>query len=158
RSLNGIFAFALYDGRNAGQAHGVQPGDVLLTRDGVGVKPLYYTVTSSGVLFASELKALLWSPEVSRDLDPVALHHYLAYLWAPAPRTRLRGVQKCKPGEAMIIRHGRIARQWTYYDLPYGQPLRRGTAADIVEELREQLESAVKRQMVADVPVGAFLS
>jgi asparagine synthase (glutamine-hydrolysing) len=158
RSLNGIFTFALYDGRNAGQAHGVQSGDVLLARDGIGVKPLYYAVTSSGVLFASELKALLWSPEVTRDLDPVALHYYLAYLWAPAPRTPLRGVQKCKPGEAMIVRQGHIARQWTYYNLPYGQPMLQGTEADIVDELREQLESAVKRQMVADVPVGAFLS
>jgi asparagine synthase (glutamine-hydrolysing) len=58
----------------------------------------------------------------------------------------------------MVVQQGRIARQWTYYDLPYGQPLLQGTEADIVEELREQLESAVKRQMVADVPVGAFLS
>jgi asparagine synthase (glutamine-hydrolysing) len=158
RSLNGIFSFALYDGRKVGQAHGMQPGDVLLARDGIGIKPLYYAVTPSGVLFASELKALVRSPEITRDLDPVALHHYLAYLWAPAPRTPLRGVQKCKPGEAVIVRQGRIARQWTYYDLPYGQPLLEGTEDEIAEELRAQLESAVKRQMVADVPVGAFLS
>ncbi len=156
--LNGIFAFALYDGRPVGQGHGVQPGDVLLARDQMGVKPLYYAESQRGVLFASELKALLRSADVPRALDPVAIHHYLTYLWAPAPRTPLKGVNKAKPGEAILLRQGRIARRWTYYDLPYGQPLLQEAEPDIAAMLRQRLETAVQRQMVSDVPVGAFLS
>ncbi len=156
--LNGIFAFALYDGRPTGQMHGVQPGDVLLARDQMGVKPLYYAESRRGFLFASELKALLKSPDVPRDLDPVAIHHYLAYLWAPAPGTPLQHVKKGKPGEALLVRQGRIARRWTYYDLPYGPPRLQGTEAEMAAMLNQRLETAVQRQMVADVPVGAFLS
>lgn len=156
--LNGIFAFALYDGRARGQSDGIQPGDLLLARDGFGVKPLYYAETSGGLLFASELKALLQYPDLSRDLDPVALHSYLAYLWAPAPLTPLKAVRKLPPGQALIVRNGKIGRQWTFYDLPYGYPVMDGTEDEIANELRVLLETAVKRQMVADVPVGAFLS
>ncbi len=156
--LNGIFAFALYDGRPVGQSHGVQPGDVLLARDHMGVKPLYYAESPRGVLFASELKALLQSSDLRRELDPVAIHHYLTYLWAPAPRTPLKSAKKVKPGEAMLVRQARIAKRWTYYDLPYGQPRLPHTEPEVAAMLHQQLETAVQRQMVADVPVGAFLS
>lgn len=156
--LNGIFAFALYDGRETGQRDGTQPGDVFLARDHLGVKPLYYAVTASGFLFASELKGLMRSSEVSRELDPVALHHYLTYLWAPAPRTPIKGAKKAEPGEALLVRDGRIARQWSHYNLPYGRPRMSGTSEDVATQLRVQLGEAVQRQMVADVPVGAFLS
>jgi asparagine synthase (glutamine-hydrolysing) len=156
--LNGIFAFALYDGRPAAERSGMRPGDLFLARDGLGVKPLYYTECSDGFLFASELKALLQCPDVPRELDPVALHSYLAYLWAPAPRTMLKGIRKLPPGQAMLVRDGRVARQWTFYDLPYGQSVNPDSEADIAAELRDRLQVAVGRQMVADVPVGAFLS
>ena len=158
KQLNGIFALAIYDGRCAGQPQGLEPGDLFLARDGLGVKPLYYTETSSGFLFASELKALLQCPDVQRDLDHVALHYYLAYLWAPAPATMLKQVKKLPPGCALIVRNGRVARQWTFYELPYGQTYLPGSEMEIARELRRQLQAAVERQMVADVPVGAFLS
>jgi asparagine synthase (glutamine-hydrolysing) len=155
--LNGMFAFALVDGREE-PAAGVQPGDVFLARDPLGVKPLYYSATPAGLLFASELKALLCSPDVSREIDPAAVHFHLAYLWAPAPYTLLRHVRKLRPGEAMVARGGRVERTWTFYDLPYGRDPLGGGEAELAGELRERLGAAVRRQMVADVPVGAFLS
>lgn len=156
--LNGIFAFALYDGRPTGQLNGMAPGDLFLARDGFGVKPLYYAEIVKGFLFASELKALMVCPEIPRDLDLVALHHYIAYLWAPAPRTPLKNIKKCRPGEAMIVRKNHVAKRWTFYDLPYGQPWLEQSESEIAEELHDRLETAVRRQMIADVPVGAFLS
>ncbi|MDQ6925724.1 MAG: asparagine synthase (glutamine-hydrolyzing), partial [Candidatus Eremiobacteraeota bacterium] len=88
--LNGIFALALYDGRTSGRPDGVARGDVLLARDGLGTKPLYYAAVAEGVLFGSELKSLLQSPAVSRAVDAAAIHYHLAYLWSPAPHTVLQ--------------------------------------------------------------------
>jgi len=147
--LDGIFAFALWDGRRRA---------LLLARDGLGVKPLYYAATPAGVAFASEIKALSQAPEVSRTLDPVALRHYLGLLWCPAPRTLLREVKKLEPGQAMWLRGGQIERQWRFYELPFRQPILTITAADAAGQVREAVRLAVSRQMVADVPVGAFLS
>jgi asparagine synthase (glutamine-hydrolysing) len=148
--LNGIFAFAIWDARAR---------SLFLARDPLGVKPLYYTRTPSGFLFASEIKALLQCREVDRTLDLAALDRHLHLLWSPAPDTALASVKKLEPGCALAVRDGRIARSWRYYDLPYDQPLDAALSADrAAEELRERLALAVKRQMVADVPVGAFLS
>ncbi len=147
--LNGIFAFALWDGLER---------ELFLARDGLGVKPLYYSTVPSGFLFASELKALLACREVRRDLDKRALHYHLAYLWCPAPDTVLEAVKKVEPGEAIIVRGGRIARRWYFYDLPYGKPPLEGTERSLSSELSVKVESAVRRQLVADVRVGAFLS
>lgn len=156
--LNGIFAFAIRDGRAAGRAAGVYRGDLFVARDHLGVKPLYYADTRAGFLFASELKALLQYEGLSRDLDFTALHHQLAYLWTPAPRTMLAGVHKLPPGNALIVREGGISREWSYYDLPYGRDRLTGSEEEIGQQLHALLERAVNRQMVADVPVGAFLS
>jgi len=158
KRLNGIFAFALYDGRPAGQVEGLQSGDLFLVRDGLGVKPLYYSELNTGFLFASELKSILQCSAVSRELDMAALHYYLAYLWAPAPHTPLAQIKKARPGEAMIVRKGRVARKWSFYDLPYGQKPSQQSENEIAAELSRTLKTAVHRQLVADVPVGAFLS
>ena len=147
--LNGMFAFALWDAREH---------CMLLARDGVGVKPLYYAQTTAGFLFASELKALLVCPLVSTELDPLTVHHHLAYLWAPAPETMLRGVRKVSPGHALLVRQGKVAREWAYYDLPYNGQRLPETEGEIAEELRFRLEQAVRRQMISDVPIGAMLS
>ncbi|NJD05856.1 MAG: asparagine synthase (glutamine-hydrolyzing) [Methylococcaceae bacterium] len=148
--LNGIFAFALWDRRN---------GSLLLARDGLGVKPLYYAATAAGVAFSSEIKGLLALAPEARELDAASLHRYLSFLWCPGYGTPLKAVRKLLPGEAMVVREGRIQRKWIWYQLP----LFRGVTADLDEStaLRgtvEQLRQAVQRQMVADVPVGAFLS
>jgi asparagine synthase (glutamine-hydrolysing) len=149
QELEGMFAFALWDSaRNR----------LFIARDGFGVKPLYYALSPKGFLFSSELKALLAEKSVARDVDFQAVSNYLTYLWCPAPRTMLRSVKKLSPGEAMVVEQGRIVRKWRFYDLPYGKRLFKGSCSDAVEELRGLLSKAVERQMVADVPVGAFLS
>jgi asparagine synthase (glutamine-hydrolysing) len=156
--LDGIFAFAIFDGRESGRPPGVQRGDLFIARDQLGVKPLYHTTTSDGFLFASELKALLQHELLTRTLDPVALHQHLALLWTPAPQTLLKDVFKLQPGHALLARSGSIAREWCYYDLPYGREPMRGSEADMARELHALIARAVDRQLIADVPVGAFLS
>jgi asparagine synthase (glutamine-hydrolysing) len=156
--LNGIFAFAIHDARASGRPAGVERGALFLARDQLGVKPLYYAQTAAGFLFASEIKALLQCRELSRELDPVAVHQMLAYLWTPAPRTTLAGVRKLEPGHALIVHGGRVARHWSYYSLPYDGSRDNRAAAEIAHDLATHLETAVRRQLVADVPVGAFLS
>lgn len=157
-ALNGMFAFALRDGRERGRPAGVERGDVLLARDPLGVKPLYYAQCSEGILFASELKALLAHEGLERELDLEAVHTHLAYLWTPAPATLLKGVRKLPPGCAMLLRCGAIVREWRYYDIPVGRPAATVPADELARQLAEQLHAAVDRQLISDVEVGAFLS
>jgi asparagine synthase (glutamine-hydrolysing) len=149
KKLNGIFAFAIWDERES---------TLFVARDQLGVKPLYYSETPSGFLFGSELKALLICPEVDRSIDPIALDQHLAFQWAVAPRTIVSGVSKLEPGSALLIKDGAISRKWRYYELPYGQTQMSGSEDEIAEQLRSVLATSVERQMVSDVPVGAFLS
>jgi asparagine synthase (glutamine-hydrolysing) len=148
--LNGIFTVAFFDRRT---------GDMLVARDALGVKPLYYTANERGVAFCSEIKGLLDLVPEARELDPVALHRYLSFLWCPGEGTPLKAVRKLLPGEAMVLRGGKITRRWTWYQLP----ALRGVRADLneqqsIEGTAAHVRRAVERQMVADVPVGAFLS
>ncbi len=148
--LNGIFAFTLWDKRTQ---------SLLVARDALGVKPLYYAETVQGFAFASEIKALLCLVPEARQLDISALHRYLSFLWCPGEGTPLRGVHKLLPGEAMVVRDGKIARRWAWYQLP----VFRGVTGDLREDdaligTVDGLRLAVQRQLVADVPVGAFLS
>jgi asparagine synthase (glutamine-hydrolysing) len=147
--LNGIFAFALWDAKNE---------TLFVARDGVGVKPLYYAMTPKGFLFASELKALLEEPSVPGDINPEAMHYYLIYLWCPAPHTMLKSVQKLEPGHALIVHDSIILRKWKFYELPYHQQAANISVGDAIDEVGCRIKKAVERQMVADVPVGAFLS
>ena len=148
--LNGIFALAIWDKRDR---------SLLIARDALGVKPLYYTESRAGVAFASEIKALLALAPVARDLDHVALHRYMSFLWCPGEGTPFASVRKVSPGEAMVVRDGQLVRRWTWYELP----VFRGVRPDVDEAEAavgtvEHLRRAVHRQLVADVPVGAFLS
>jgi asparagine synthase (glutamine-hydrolysing) len=148
--LNGIFAFALYDRR---------AGELLLVRDALGVKPLYYAAGDDGICFASEIKGLLAWTGSGGTLDPASIHRYLTYLWCPGDGTPLAGVRKLEPGEAIRVRGGRIVERWAWYSLPAIRgPGSQAAPADPVAEVRETLRRAVHRQLVADVPVGAFLS
>jgi len=147
--LNGIFAFAIWDSRTK---------TILLARDGVGVKPLYYTQTKRGLSFASEIKALCKVPDLDRSLDLVALSQYLTYLYCPAPRTPFKAVHKLLPGEAMVVNRGGIEKRWQFYRQKYDQEIATLSVADAEEELIDRLSRAVRRQMIADVPVGSFLS
>ena len=156
--LNGIFAFAIHDGRERGRPEGMERGGLFLARDPLGVKPLYFVESPNRFLFASEIKALLMEPGVDRTIDAAAVHQTLAYLWTPAPRTILRAVRKLEPGSAMIVSGGRIRKKWSYYTPPYVGQVSAASEADLANELAERLYRAVDRQLVADVPVGAFLS
>jgi asparagine synthase (glutamine-hydrolysing) len=158
KRLNGIFSFAIYDGRTSHIKDNMHTGDLFIARDGLGVKPLYYAQTHSGFLFASEIKALLACAEVGTAIDLIAIHYYLAYLWCPGEQSALLNVKKVAAGEAMIIRNGTIFKRWNYYDLPYKGNLSLATEKNLSRELDERLTTAVQRQLVADVPVGAFLS
>lgn len=145
--LNGMFAFAIHDTRS---------GELLMARDGPGVKPLYVSADERGFAFASEIKALL--PRAGR-LDPSSLQRYLTYLYCPGEGTPLAGVRKLAPGAAMIVKDGRVARAWQWYEFPAqraSRPVMREVEA--IAAVRVGLRAAVQRQLVADVPVGAFLS
>lgn len=149
-ALDGIFAFALWDPRSR---------ELLLARDALGVKPLYWTAPSSGgVMFASEIKALLASPAVVPSLDLAAIDATIAHLWCPGPRTALAGVSKLEPGTAMVVRGGEVARLWRWFELPVQAPAGTPAPADPVAAVRAAVERAVTDQLVSDVPVGAFLS
>jgi asparagine synthase (glutamine-hydrolysing) len=149
--LDGIFAFAIWDPRD---------GSLFLARDQLGVKPLYFATPKQGVLFASEIKALLASPAVSRELDVHAIDATLRHLWCPGPRTVLSGVHKLEPGCALSVREGRVAREWRYFHFPVQEPWagRPPDGRDPVRAMQAELERAVSDQMVSDVPIGAFLS
>jgi asparagine synthase (glutamine-hydrolysing) len=147
--LNGIFAFAIWD---------VRMRKLFVARDGLGVKPLYYAETRAGFIFASEIKAILKAVDIDRAIDPIALGHYLTYLWCPAPRTPLRHIKKLEPGCALTIQNCRIERRWRFYELPFSQLILPISVNDAVDQTRKAMRAAVRRQMVSDVPVGAFLS
>ena len=151
--LDGIYAFALYDGRSQ---------EVLLARDALGVKPLYWANAQHGLVFGSEIKSVLRVADVERTIDVRAIIDTLTLLWTPGPSTTLRAVKKLEPGCAMRIRAGRVTREWRHYDLPLrakgeeGTPRR--TTTEWASRVRATIAGAVERQMIADVPVGAFLS
>ena len=147
--LNGIYAFAIWDARNS---------SLFLARDGFGVKPLYISECGSAFSFASEIKALLCFPWIERELDSQAIAHYVRYLWCPTPRTPLIDVKKLEPGEALIVRDGRILKRWRHYELPAPGPDESMSVLDWVTDVQHTLSTAVQRQMVSDVPLGAFLS
>jgi asparagine synthase (glutamine-hydrolysing) len=150
--LQGMFAFALRDN---------QSGEVLIARDRLGIKPLYYFAGGDSFLFASEVRALLASGLVPRIIDRVALHSFLSFGAVQEPRTMIEGVNSLPPAHYLIISgEGRVREQAKYWSLPAGQGegSRRLTAAESIAETRARLEESVRLHMLADVPLGAFLS
>jgi asparagine synthase (glutamine-hydrolysing) len=147
--LNGMFAFAIWDAKEK---------SLLLTRDRVGKKPLHYCVTRGEIIFASEIKAMLRHPDVSRDLDLRALSKYLAYEYVPAPDSIFQSIKKLEPGHYLLYRDGAVQCA-PYWRIPIGEePVRDRSEAGCVEELRALLDGAVRRRLLADVPVGLFVS
>ncbi|HKT40819.1 MAG TPA: XrtA/PEP-CTERM system amidotransferase [Rhodanobacteraceae bacterium] len=148
--LRGMFAFAIWDMRQH---------RVFLARDHLGVKPLYYGFTTRGdLVFASELKGLLAHPGVPRDVDPQALEDCMALGYVPDPKCIYRGVFKLPPGHWLSWRAGEsapVAKQ--YWDVPFAVDEDIGLD-DAITRLRGLLDESVSSQMVADVPLGAFLS
>jgi asparagine synthase (glutamine-hydrolysing) len=148
RSLDGMFAFGLWDGRHR---------RLLLARDRVGKKPLFYAQRTGAMTFASELRALVADGEVKRELDPRALDCFLAYGYIPAPLSIYAGARKLPPASVLVYEDGacEISRYW---QLDYSRKRAAHERDALVEETRETITGAVRRRMIADVPLGAFLS
>src|SRR5262249_28910873 len=153
--LRGMFAFALWD---------VKAQTLFLARDRLGIKPLYYAPisgsTGSGLVFASELKALLRVPGIGREVDPEALRAYLQLGYVPEPLSILRDVQKLPAGHWLRRRSDGPIEVRPYWDpapfFEHASPP--PTEEDLVDELRRHLQEAIRLHLVSDVPVGAFLS
>lgn len=147
--LNGMFAFVLYDGRHR---------QLFMARDRVGEKPLFYSLLNGTLSFASELKGLMANPALPRRVDAEALDCYLAMGYVPGERCMLQGVNKLPPAHALLfdLNSGQT-RLWRYWQLPALTSHQPDEAALLVE-LEALLEDAVRRQLVADVPVGVLLS
>ena len=150
KRFRGMFAFAIYD-RSA--------QSLFLARDRFGIKPLFYSVLPDGkLLFGSELKVLKAHGQMPRRLDPQAVEDYFSLGYIPEPKTIYSGVHKLSPGHTLLLRRGcPVPVQKQYWDIPFQQMGMR-SEADLREELSMRLREAVKIRMVADVPLGAFLS
>jgi asparagine synthase (glutamine-hydrolysing) len=149
--LAGMFGFCLVEEAT---------GRVVLARDRLGVKPLYLAdMPGGGLRAASSLPALVRAGGVDTTVDPVALHHYLSWhSVVPAPRTILRGVGKLPPATLLVIEPDGSRRERRYWDPPFTRGHAGWSAADWTDAVREALRVAVRRRMVADVPVGILLS
>jgi asparagine synthase (glutamine-hydrolysing) len=148
--FNGQFGFALWDARREA---------LFLARDRLGEKPLYYAALADGrLLFASELKSLVLSPDVDQRLDPQAIEEFFAYGYIPDPRSIYRGVKKLAPAHSLLVRRGeQLPEPRSYWDVRFvdGASIRR---EEVEEELIARLRESVRMRMIADVPLGAFLS
>jgi asparagine synthase (glutamine-hydrolysing) len=144
--FNGMFAFAVWD---------VPRQRLLLARDRLGIKPLYYWAGREGLVFGSELKSIMAHPDVPQDIDPVALDQYLTLEYIPTPRTIFKGVRKLPPGYRLLFQDGQL-RLEQYWDVPFREVP--GDEATSAEMLAELIRDAVQMQLVSDVPLGAFLS
>lgn len=148
--LNGIFAFALWDQRSQ---------SLFLARDNFGVKPLYYSLSNDLFFFSSELKALVPLIENIDNLNFESIQSYLSFMYCPGKGTPIKSVSKILPGHAMIVQQGKIKISWKWYCQPVFQKKKIiANKEKAIEGVRNHLRKAVKRQMVADVPIGAFLS
>jgi asparagine synthase (glutamine-hydrolysing) len=148
--LDGIFAFAIWDSRGR---------EVIIARDRMGIKPLYYTELPGRLIFGSEMKALLAHPQVERDIDLISLNEYLSFEYVPAPRTILRNIYRLEPGH--VLRYNvdglqtepywniRMASSESYPPVHW---------RDYASGLFDTLKSSVERELVSDVPVGVLLS
>jgi asparagine synthase (glutamine-hydrolysing) len=149
--IDGMFAFAVWDARRA---------RLVLGRDRAGKKPLYYATTARLFAFASEIKALLKHPELSPDIDTAALPQFFLYGYAPSPLTLYRGIRQVPPGHVLVVgTDGRLTLS-QYWDVPLEAPESGAewTEEAAAAELRRRLAAAVERRLIADVPLGAFLS
>jgi asparagine synthase (glutamine-hydrolysing) len=145
--LRGMFALAIWD---------AVEHTLLLARDRLGKKPLYYWHGPRAFLFASEAKALLCDADVPRDPDPVAIDHVVTFGHVPPERSAFHGIRKLPPAHALVLRRQEVSLR-RYWQLRY-EPKPRVNAAEAVTELTRLLEQAVARRMIADVPIGAMLS
>jgi asparagine synthase (glutamine-hydrolysing) len=148
--LNGMFSFAIYDRKQY---------RLLIARDRMGIKPLYFINTDKWMLFGSEIKTFLAFPEFDSVLDFESIHHYLTFRFVPSPRTILKGVKKLSPGSIIEIplnnNNLKISRYW---DLKFENTNKNGTINEVAEEVNALIKDAVKIRLMSEVPLGAMLS
>jgi asparagine synthase (glutamine-hydrolysing) len=147
KELNGMFGLAIWDARR---------GQLLLARDHAGIKPLYYWQDGRRMFFASEIRSLLQVPGLPREVNVEALPQYLTFLYVPGEETMLRSIKKVEPGHYLLWRDGKVEdQQW--FSLTY-EPDESVPEAEWIERVHDTFMKATRRQMVSDVPLGAFLS
>jgi asparagine synthase (glutamine-hydrolysing) len=144
--LRGMFAFAIWDDRQK---------SLLLARDRVGIKPLYYSLTQHSLVFGSEVKAILADPEVKAEVVPEMVDRFLSFYYVPGEETLFRNIFKLAPGCCMVVKNGK-AQIKQYWDLHFSP--REQNFEDAEKELLRLLEESVQLHMIADVPVGFLLS
>lgn len=149
--LDGIFAFAIWDQRNQ---------SLFLARDNFGVKPLYYNTSDGKFFFSSELKALTSIITSKKNLNYNSIQSYLTFLYCPGSGTPIDGINKLLPGHAMTVNFGKITDIWKWYKEPIFQKIKKKNISvnEAVEGVRNHLKAAVKKQLISDAPIGAFLS
>lgn len=148
RDLNGDWAFAIWDSRRE---------RLFLSRDRIGVRPLFYTLASQAFVFGSEIKSILAHSSVSREIDPVALDQILTFWVTLPPRTAFKGIQELPPGHSMFVQHGKTT-MWPHWRPDYGAAAFESSEEDAADELLELLTDATRIRLRSDVPVGAYLS
>ena len=147
KHLRGMFAFAIWDERTQ---------ELFLARDRVGKKPLLYAQLNNELVFGSEFSALLQHPDVSRDVDSQAIHHYLSFMCVPAPLTAYRSIRKLEPGHSLRWRRGEIKLE-RYWQPDFSHKLDIDEV-EAGERALEILRDAVRVRLMSEVPLGAFLS
>ena len=146
--LRGMFAFALWD-RNTSR--------LLLARDRIGVKPLFYALMDNGIVFASEIKSILLHPLIHATLDPSAVDSYLTLGYVPGPRTIFKGINALLPSQRVLWTVGAVEAAY-YWQPTFLEPTLPTKETELVDELDSLLNESVRHHLVSDVPVGAFLS
>jgi len=150
KDLRGMFALAIWDSNLR---------RLFLARDRIGIKPLYYTFKDGSLIFGSEIKAILKYPGIQRDIDLVALYHYLTFTATPAPMTLFKGIAKLEPGWLMTVKEGGDVRQEQYWDaLEAVEDNPTQPEEYYIERLRDLLSESIRLRMMSDVPFGVFLS
>src|SRR6266513_2359868 len=146
--LNGMFGLAIWDLRNK---------RLVVARDAMGIKLIYYRISNGGFTFGSEIRAVLAAEESRPAVDPVALNMFLRFRYTPAPLTIFRGIRKLAPGTMLVLEGGecREERWYNYVPRPFST---RKTDQEATQELLELYRAAVKRHLLSDVPVGVLLS
>src|SRR6266702_3550330 len=147
KHLRGMFAFAIWDERTQ---------ELFVARDRVGKKPLLYAQLNGQLVFASEFSALLLHPEISREIEPEALHHYLSFMCVPAPLTAYRAIKKLEPGHSLRWKKGEIKIE-RYWQPDFSRKLKI-SEEEAGERAIEILRDAVRVRLMSEVPLGAFLS
>ncbi|MEK6715537.1 MAG: asparagine synthase (glutamine-hydrolyzing) [Candidatus Omnitrophota bacterium] len=148
KKLRGMFAFAIWDKRK---------GELILARDRLGIKPLYYFFHNGNLIFASEIKSIIKDNRIKREVDFKALDYYIKFLYVPAPLTIFKGINKLLPGHILLWTEGKVSIE-SYWDLNIPKSKTEYAEEYYTRRLYELLEESVRLELISDVPLGAFLS